>query len=104
MKALVIKAWDQTGRHGHNDCTGHDIKSAFRKPEFLDSFLDFFPNTKGGNLDGTLTKDQFEKAFVELQICVPDLSMCITKIKEIWGVDEHASASVDRCRVDTIIK
>lgn len=104
VKVLVQKAWDETGRHGHHDCTGHDIKAGFKREALLAHFLDQFESTKGGNLDGVITRDQFDCAFKDLQMCVPNEEYCIQKIKETWGVRESAAAAVDKCRVDDIVK
>lgn len=63
VQVLVQKAWDATGRGGCNDCTGHDIKSAFKREEALDCFLNQFSGTQGGNLDGKVTRKEFDLAF-----------------------------------------
>jgi hypothetical protein len=63
IRALVQKAWDATGRHGQKDATGNDIATAFSKPEMLNCFLDQFETTKNGNLEGVITRQEFETAF-----------------------------------------
>ena len=51
-----------------------------------------------------ITRDQFDRAFQDLQMCVPNEEYCVQKIKETWGVRESASAAVDKCRVDDLVK
>lgn len=92
VQVLVQKAWDETGRNGFDTCTGHDIAKAFKKPEFLSNFLDQFNTTKNGNLDGIVERDDFDRAFQDMAVCVPSEEYCIKKISECWGVQETAAA------------
>lgn len=67
-------------------------------------FLNQFEQTKNGNLDGVITREEFDKAFQDLAVCVPSEEYCIKKICETWGVSEDDFIYVSKERIEEIMK
>lgn len=67
-------------------------------------FLNQFEQTKNGNLDGVVTREEFDKAFQDLAVCVPSEEYCIKKICETWGVSEDDFIYVSKERIEEIMK
>ena len=55
---MVEEAWCKLDKKKSGECTGKDFQDNYK----LDcaKFCDYFPSTQGCNLDGKVTKDEFE--------------------------------------------
>ena len=63
-----------------------------------------FPSIANGNLDGTVTRKEFEQGVVDVQIFNPSISTSVQRLCEGWGVTEHAQHTVDRGNVDRYVQ
>lgn len=97
---LVDKVWAQLDAEGAGKCKGSDLVACLRDPDGMKEYvLNLFAQTKGGELSGNVSKDEFYEHCKEVSTQCPDDTSYVAKVESVWAVTEDEDAPLDNIRV-----
>lgn len=90
------KVWACLDPNNTGSTTGHKIVEVLSLKESIDNVLDSWPQTKGGNLDGVISRDEYWSRVLELAQMLPNDDRYVRVICMYWGVCENVDGHVDQ--------
>lgn len=83
-------AWSKVDKNKTNECSGKDIQDCYK----LDcaKFLEYFAGTQGNNLEGKVSRDEFEQHYREVATSVPNDDYFIDALSKEWDIREAEDA------------
>ena len=95
---MLEKLWCLLDKDGTGQCKGSDIAACLKDEKVQSMVLDLFAGTKGGNLEGCVSKAEFWLVMQEGSTQYPDDGTFCAGIEEYWKVTEDGDAPLDNIR------
>lgn len=95
---MLEKLWGLLDKEGSGKCKGSDIAACLKDEKIIPFVLDFYAETKGGNQEGSVSKEEFWRVMQEGSTKYPDDGTFIAGVEEYWKVTEDGDAPLDNIR------